>query len=99
LKLNTCCEIQDLVIRKAYENNKIFPDARPKSDACGDENQGIRFVWPCELDFFSQPLLYLFIKTSGKLPVGPHFVTSYLSNGQSIFASLKSSPRLTSRSN
>ena len=24
-KLNTCCEIQDLVIRRAYENNKIFP--------------------------------------------------------------------------
>ena len=78
---------------------KIFPDARPKSDACGDKKQGIYFVWPCELDFFSKPLLYLFIKTPGKLRVGPHFVTSYLGNGQSIFDSLKSSPRLTSRSN
>ena len=25
---------------------KKFSDARPKSDACGDEKQGIIFLWP-----------------------------------------------------
>ena len=98
LKLNTCCKIQGLDTRRAYINYKIFPDAGPKSDACGDEKQGIYFVWTCELDFFKF-FLYLFIKTPGKLHVSPNLVTSYLGNGQSIFDSLESSPRLTPRSN
>ena len=77
---------------------KKIPMRNQKVMHAGIKKEGIYFVWPCEL-YFSKPLLYLLIKTPGKLRVGPHFVTSCLGNGQIIFDSLKSSPRLTSRSN
>ena len=78
---------------------KFFPMHDQKVMRAGIKNKEFILSGLVNLIFFSKPLLCLFIKTPGKLRVGPHFVTSYLGNGQSIFDSLKSSPRLTSRSN